>query len=201
MTVRVYVEGGGDTACLRRQCRKGFSTFFGKAGLKGRMPKIIAGGGRQKTFDDFRTACEGAGKEDFIVLLVDGEDPVKSGNGSWAHLENRDGWDKPGNVTDDNAHLMVQCMEAWFLADKDTLDEFFGDKFNLNALPAGPEVEDIAKADILNGLEKATRHCDRKGRYRKGRHSFEILARIDPARVTKASPHARSLIGILIANS
>ena len=29
-------------------------------------------------------------------------------------------------ATDEQAHLMVQCMEAWFLADRETLAAVFG---------------------------------------------------------------------------
>jgi hypothetical protein len=93
---------------------------------------------------------------------------------------------------------MVQCMEAWFLADKDTLAAFFGNGFNRGALPSNPVIEDVAKLDVMNGLKAATRHCGKKGEYGKGRHSFEILARIDPARVTAASPHAKRLVETLI---
>ena len=33
MTVKVYVEGGGDQAPLKRKCREGFAKFFGKTAL------------------------------------------------------------------------------------------------------------------------------------------------------------------------
>jgi hypothetical protein len=197
VNVKVYVEGGGLTNALRTRCREGFSEFFRKAGLEGRMPRIVAGGGRREAFDDFCTALKKAGVEDFIVLLVDSEAPVAAGNGPWMHLKSRDEWDKPVAATDDNAHLMVQCMEAWFLADKDTLAAFFGNGFNRGALPARPEIEDVAKADVLNGLKAATRHCGKKGEYGKGRHSFEILALLDPAKVTGTSPYAKRLVDTL----
>ena len=201
MNVKVYVEGGGDARALRTRCREGFSEFFRKAGLEGRMPRIVASGGRQQAFKDFCTALNRAGADNFIVLLVDAEAPVAPGDGPWNHLHGRDAWERPAAAGKDNIHLMVQCMEAWFLADKDTLAEFFGNGFNQGALPAGPEIEEVAKLDVLDGLKAATRHCGKrgkKGEYGKGRHSFEILARIDPARVTEASPHARCLVETLI---
>lgn len=198
MNLKVYVEGGGDTNALRTRCREGFSEFFRKAGLEGRMPRIVASGGRQQAFDDFCTALKKAGANDFIVLLVDAEAPVVTENGPWNHLHDRDAWERPAAAGDENAYLMVQCMEAWFLADKDTLAEFFGNGFNRGALPARAEVEDVAKLDLMNRLKAATRHCGKKGEYGKGRHSFEILARINPARVAGASPHARRLIETLI---
>lgn len=201
MSVKVYVEGGGDGRDLKVKCRRGFSTLFSKASLDGRMPRIIACGARDKTYRDFRTALAYAADNDFIVLLVDSEDPVAVGAGPWLHLKNRDNWDTPGGAADDNAHLMVQCMEAWFLADKDALARYFGDGFNLNALPGRPDVENISKSDIKNGLKSATKQCKPKGEYHKGRHSFAVLTELDPEKVTAASPHAARLVAVLKANA
>lgn len=45
MSVKVYVEGGGDhNKALQTQWRKGFSEFFLRAGLEGRMPAVVACG-------------------------------------------------------------------------------------------------------------------------------------------------------------
>ena len=194
--VSVYVEGGGDSREMRARCRKGFSSFLEKANLVGRMPRIIACGGRNSAFDKFRTALGSRNAEEFIVLLVDSEDPVTHGSPAWLHLRNRDGWEKPDEATDENAHLMVQCMEAWFLADKDNLAAYFGHRFNRNALPGRQEIEDVAKDDVLGGLKNATRQC-KKGEYGKGRHSFDILEQTDPAKVVDASPHASRLVETL----
>ena len=163
------------------------------------MPRIVASGGRVKAFEDFRNALKKAGAEDFIVLLVDSEDGVRVEEGSWAHLKRRDNWDKPAAATDDNAHLMVQCMESWFLADQDKLAAFFGDGFNRGALPARLAVEDIPKQDVLKGLQAATRNRGKQGEYHKGRHAFRILSCLDPEKVTAASPHARRLVETLLA--
>lgn len=197
MNVKVYVEGGGDTNALKTRCRQGFSEFFRKAGLEGCMPRIVASGGRQQAFDDFCTALNKAGEGDFIVLLVDSEAAVANGSASWVHLKARDNWDKPATATDDNAYLMVQCMEAWFLADKDALAAYFGDGFNPGALPARADIENISKADIFTGLKAATGKCNKKGEYGKGRHSFDILSRIDPTKVIVASEHAKQLVDTL----
>lgn len=197
MKGKVYVEGGGDNRFLRAQCRQNFKKFFCKAGLKGRMPRIVASGGRVKAFEDFRNALKNAGTESLIILLVDSEDGVEAG--PWAHLKRRDNWHKPAAATDDNAHLMAQCMESWFLADKDKLAAFFGDGFNRGALPARLAVEEIPKEDVLNGLKAATRNCGKQGEYHKGRHSFKILSCLDPEKVTAASPHARRLVKTLLS--
>lgn len=197
MSLKIYVEGGGDTNALRTKCRRGFSEFFRKAGLEGRMPRVVASGGRQEAFEDFCTSLGKARTGDFIALLVDSEAPIPAGSNPWMHLKARDNWDRPATATDDNAHLMVQCMEAWFLADKDNLAAFFGNGFNRNALPSRADVENIAKTQALDGLRSATRLCDPEGEYGKGRHSFDILARLDPQKVVAASAYAKRLVDTL----
>lgn len=194
--VKVYVEGGGTGRDLRTRCRMGFSSFFEKASLAGRMPQVIACGGRQAAFDKFRTALRSSDEEEFIVLLVDSEGAVAEGAGPWCHLRARDGWDRPGDASDENAHLMVECMENWFLADKDGLAAYFGPGFNRNALPARPDIERVSKVEALDGLKNATRRS-RKGEYGKGRHSFDILEQADSVRILAASPHASRLVDTL----
>ncbi len=201
MKVTVYVEGGGDRRKLKTECRYGFRDFLLKAGLAGSMPAIFAGGGRQKTYGSFCAALAQAADNEFIVLLVDSEDPVAEGAGPWTHLQTRDKWQKPAAATDKNAHLMTQCMESWFFADKDALAAYFGAGFKRNALSAREKIENIPKADVESGLKAATRHCRPKGKYDKGRHSFQILARLDPAKVAAASPHAKLLICTLKAKA
>ena len=201
MKIIVHVEGGGKTRELKKKCRRSFGEFFRKAGLKGRLPRIFAGGSRGKTYGAFRDALDRAGQNDFIVLLVDSEGPVADSSGPWPHLRTRDDWDKPEDATVDNAHLMVQCMEAWFIADKDRLVKFFGQGFNRNALPGNRNIEEVAKADVLDGLRNATRQCQPKGEYGKGQHSFELLSEIDPAKVMAASPHAKRLVDTLLAKA
>ena len=101
-------------------------------------------------------------------------------------MENREDWDKHSEATDENAHLMVQCMEAWFLADKNALANYYGKGFNENSLPRRIEIEQVPKSDIEEGLKMATRQCT-KGRYDKGSHSFAILAELNPEKVIAAS--------------
>ena len=198
MSIKVYVEGGGDSDLLKRQCRGGFKEFFEKAGLKGRLPKVIPCGSREKTYDRFCTAINDAEAGSFIVLLVDSEAAVTSGDSPWEHLRKRDSWTQPSAATDDSAQLMVQCMEAWFVADRESLSAYFDKDFNAAALPARDDVEAIAKDGFEPALKQATKSCSKgKGTYRKGRHSFELLECLDPSKVMKSSPHARRLIDAL----
>jgi hypothetical protein len=198
VSVRLYVEGGGDhNKALQTLCRKGFSEFLRKAGFTGRMPRIVACGGRRQAFDDFETAYQ-QDTQSPPVLLVDSEGPLQS-RSQWAHVEQRpgDGWKKPSGATDDQLHLMVQAMEAWFHADVKELETFYGQHFRANALSRrADDVESIPKADLFSGLKAATANCQ-KGEYSKGDHSFHILARIDPAKVRAASPSCERFLAAL----
>jgi hypothetical protein len=93
---------------------------------------------------------------------------------------------------------MVQAMESWFHADRTALGEYYGGGFRESALSARTNVEDIPRADLFEGLKRATRDCQ-AGEYSKGQHSFKILGRIDPAKVRAASPHAERLLATLAA--
>ena len=201
--VKIYVEGGGDAAALKTACRQGFTMFLEAAGLKGHMPRVVACGGRQDAFESYCTAVQSG---DDAVLLVDSEAPVlaqhQEGAESatwqpWGHLKQRqgDGWDKPADVADTDCHLMVQCMESWFLADKATLKKFFGQGFKERSLPAaGNAVETVSKEFVYQSLANATKDCKTKAQYGKGEHSFKLLALVDPAAVTAASPWAARLV-------
>lgn len=195
---KVYVEGGGDGNMLRTKCRRAFREFLEKAGLEGRISKIVACGSRRNAYDDFCTALGMASPDEFVVLLVDSEAPVEAMHGPWQHLKARpgDNWDRPPGATDENAHLMVQCMEAWFLADRGAVADFYGNGFLANSLPANPNVEEIPKGRLMNSLAHAVRHT-RKGSYDKGSHSFEILAELDPDLVCNVSAAAKRLVDTL----
>ncbi|MCK5796613.1 MAG: DUF4276 family protein [Deltaproteobacteria bacterium] len=198
----LFVEGGGDhNDALKTECRKGFRIFLEKTGFAGRMPKIIACGGRQNAYDQFSIAVSKAAQGDVTLLLVDSEAPVSSAPEAarpWEHVRNRqgDGWLKPKGATHDALHFMVECMENWFLADKEAVESFFAQGFRQSAIPANPQVEKISKPDVLDGLINATRDT-KKGTYGKGAHSFKILARIDPAKVRQVAPYAERLLSHL----
>jgi hypothetical protein len=198
VSVQVFVEGGGDQHYTLAACREGFASFFKKVCPERHRPRIIACGSRGVAFDKFKTALRDA-KADFVILLVDSEGPVDPGHSPWRHLKERtgDGWEQPEGAADDQAHLMVQCMESWFLADREALAAHYGQGFRPNALPSNPDIETIAKADVLRRLEDATRQTKTKGKYDKTRHGFALMALIDPKKVREASPHADRLCVIL----
>ena len=193
MSVKLYVEGGGDSKELKSACRRAFTKFLEKAGVAGKMPRIVACGGRKNAYDSFETAhvCENGA----AMLLVDAEEPVTA-PGAWEHLADRENWARPPGATDEQCHLMVQAMESWFLADVDGLASFYGNGFRSRSLPQNPNIEQVSKQDINDGLNRATRDVT-KGQYSKGKHSFEILAKLDPTKVRNASPYADHFIRAL----
>ena len=91
--------------------------------------------------------------------------------------------------------MMVQAMETWLLADRNTLRSYFGVSFRQNALRQWPNLEDVSKRDVFDALGRATAGCPR--RYAKGAVSFELLELVDPARVEAACPHAKVLLDFL----
>jgi len=198
--VVVYVEGGGRrNRKTLDDCRRGFGELFEKVVTDGDSPKVIACADRRSTFLDFRAGIED-GRDGFLILLVDSEDPVGPGVTSWAHLNHRDNWRRPAGTRDDQAHLMVQCMESWFLADRGALANYYGQGFLINSLPRHTNIEQVARRRVERTLRHATARTQ-KGPYHKTRHGFELLTLIDPALVRQASGHAQSLFESLVAKA
>ena len=164
-----------------------------KAGLAGSMPAIVACGSRGDAYDSFSTAH--TQKDSEALLLVDAEGPMVSPN-PWQHVEAQDGWNRPPSAKDAQCHIMVQVMESWFLADVGALESFYGQGFQSGALPPNREIEKVAKDDVLAGLTRAARNT-KKGGYKKGMDSFDVLATLDPAKVMAASPWAGRLVDAL----
>ena len=174
-------------------CRQGFETFFSKVGVQ---CHIHACGPRETACKDFCLALATAKPGECLILLIDSETPVaRTEENLWEHLlpmKSR-GWKKAERATSGHLHFMVLCMEAWFMADKAALAEYFGTGFDASQLPAEKDIESISKGRLKDGLEKASEPSE-KGKYKKGRHSFAILSMINPEKVTQASPYAQRLI-------
>ena len=94
------------------------------------------------------------------------------------------------------AYFMVQQMEAWFIADRDALANYYKTGFRESALPQNRNPEDVSKQDIENGLRNATQECA-KQRYLKGRDDVGLLNALNPATVYSACPNFKSLIDFL----
>lgn len=195
MKAKIYIEGGGDSKALGSLFRKSWRTFFGAAGLNGRMPAVVRGGSRKETWDKFKAAIAKASSDEVPILLVDAEGRVASGHTVWRHLEKRDRWSRPAEVKDEQAFLMVQFMETWLVADAEGLAKYFGAAFRGSALRSWPDLEEVPRETVLDALQRASAKC--RTRYAKGRVSFELLARTDPKSVEEKCSHARRLLGHL----
>ncbi len=191
--IRLYIEGGGDSALQSTQFRQGWRIFFENAGLEGRMPAIIRGGGREDTYQDFKTAVARRKSDELPLLLVDSEELVAENTTAWAHLKNRDGWDKPTESGNEDVYLMICCMETWFLADLESLRHHFGAEWRDNAVPAWTDLEAVPKGTIFDALNKATAGCGHRA-YAKGKRSFKLLELIDPVQVDDKCPEAKRLL-------
>jgi len=191
--IKLYIEGGGDSRLQDSLFRKGWSEFFRKAGLAGRMPSTFRGGSRSKTFDAFQIAVRTKKVDELPLLLVDSESLVAAGITEWEHLKAHDGWDKPNAAGDEDAYLMICVMETWFLADLEATQTFFRNCWRDKAVPQWANLEEVAKTDIMRALEQATTDCGKK-QYAKGKLSFEILGVIDPAVVENHCPSAKRLL-------
>lgn len=190
MKVTIYVEGGGDNEDTITRCREGFRGYCSNAAPNAQRPKIVPCGGRQQTFGRFRNAAVICAVGRSCVLLVDSEGPA-GGRAAKVVLSSRDGWDF-ARLDDHRVFLMVQAMEAWFLADREALSGFYGAGFLAASLPGSPtNVEGVAKSDLERALKHASKPAKTKGEYQKVKHGFAVLALIDPGKVEKASPHAK----------
>ncbi|MCC5623222.1 DUF4276 family protein [Nostoc sp. CHAB 5715] len=228
MNIYIYIEGTGDeddtelllrprpgfrsgirsgketTTGLRPGFRKFFQNLYDIAGENIKI-FIVMCGSRRDAYEDFQTALESQ-PEAFNVLLVDAESPVDSTVTPWEHLRNRTE-DHPWildavNFEDDWCHLMVQTMEAWFIADIDALREFYGEGFREDTILQGMaryhSVEKVSKVTLKVWLEAATRRTDKK-KYHKTNHAPELLELLDVARVRQASPYCDRLFTTLAA--
>lgn len=187
--IRIYYEG--DVLL-----KPGFSAFFAALRDRAREKRcgfdLIATNGTP--CQDFQIAIR-TRPNAWNILLKDSEGP-DSGTLS-ASLCEQNGW---GPSHEESIFWMVEMMESWFHADKDTLERFYGPGFKKNALKANPNVERISKKDLKDGLSAATKGT-RKGDYydNKTSHGPKLLASIKPELVREAAHHCQKLFQVVLA--
>lgn len=93
---------------------------------------------------------------------------------------------------------MVQTVEAWLVADHETLAEYYGQRFRASALPRRKDVEAIPKAQLFESLNQATAKTQ-KGPYAKIRHCADLLGLLKQDRVRKRARHCDQLFACLEA--
>jgi hypothetical protein len=173
----IYIEGGGDSKELHTRCRKGFRKLLENCGFTGYMPRLVACGGRDSAFGDFKIAHANKSDSDYVAMLIDSEDPLDNLD-VWEHLKRRDGWDKPFGSEDDQVLFMTTCMETWIVADRDALTKHYRSELQKSALPPLVDLESRSRHDIQNDLFHATRDCSNA--YNKGKSSFDVLEKLSP---------------------
>lgn len=192
----LYIEGGGDTGSTKGVLREGFARFFKEVFDAARRESIVfrlkCCGSRNKTIKMFSDAMKDR-PEAFNVLLLDADHPVSISR--LDHLKTHFKKSIRG-LDEKRCHLMVQVMEAWFLADIMALKTYYANDFNTKAFPKAKNVESIAKDIVLNALKEATRHTQ-KGEYHKINHASALLASIRSSEVRKASYHCDALFKTL----
>jgi len=188
--IRIYYEG-------HRLLKPGFDAFFvglhRKAEAKRWRIRLIAANSGDAACEDFATA-QRTHLNQWNILLRDSEGP-DTGKLS-AVLCTQKGWSESyaGSI-----FWMVEMMESWFHADKDALQEFYGERFNKNALKPNPKVEQIPKQDLKDGLHDATKDTGKGNYYRnKTSHGPKLLAKIKPKLVQEAAPNCKKLFDAIL---
>jgi len=189
--IRLYVEGGGNSES-RQALRKGLMVFLKElvslADRHGVKVRPIFCGSKHSAYEDFKKGLADHPRA-FNVLLVDSDGSVSQP--PWAHLNLAS-----LGTGDVHCHLMVQAMEAWFVADRAKLKDFYGRGFNDKQIPKDTDVERIEKPMLKSCLNKATRRTRQK-RYSETDHAPKLLALIDAATVRRASRHCDRLFTTL----
>lgn len=197
MSAYLYVEGGGDSSSLRRLCREGFAKLLSKSGFKGRMPNIIAKGGRGAAYEAFKFRHLKRRAGDFVAMMIDSEEPLAQLEATWPHLKQRDQWARPAGAIDDQVLFMTTCMETWIVSDRVSLKKHFGQHLKEKGLAPLDGLENRGRHDVQDALIKATRSCPNA--YQKGERSYAILGELDPAALKEHLPSFRRAVRILEA--
>jgi hypothetical protein len=198
--IRIYVEGGGDQKEIKASFRRAFGELLKEIRELARGKRIgwtiIACGSGGSAYDDFQLGLS-SHPDAFNILLLDAEGPLQHKN-PWDHLRMRSGHPlkKLQGTEDENCHLMVEIMENWFLADRQTLRDYYGREFQESAIPGRNDVENIPKQQVYDCLKRATRKTQ-KGEYHKTRHAPEILEKIKPELIQAKAKYCRRLFAVL----
>src|ERR1022692_2940269 len=133
--IRIYFEGD-------KSLKAGFDAFLQE--IRERATShckvwIVATGGTPER--DFGIAMR-KHPAAWNVLLRDSEGPLQP--------------NRPASLAG-SIFWMVEMMESWFHADKDALEAYYKTGFRKDALRANPNVEEIAKRDLIEGLKAATK--------------------------------------------
>jgi hypothetical protein len=123
--IRIYFEGG-------KLLEPGFDAFFEEIKMRAKERRcgfqLIAGRSGETACRDFEIALR-THPDAWNILLRDSEGPADAN--SSASLCRQHSWDQ---VQADSIFWMVEMMEAWFHADKEALQKFYGSGLKESAL-------------------------------------------------------------------
>jgi hypothetical protein len=176
----LFVEGEPHTP--NGDLRQGLSKLLEQK-LKGKLPKMILGGGKSQTIKKFKTNKL---KAQQFLLLIDLDKPEE-------YLKS----DLEANELSEyseNIFYMVQEMENWFLSQPDILDRFYGKdnngKFVSQKLPKKKAIEIAHPDEEPQRLTKNTK----RGEYHKIKHAVELLKLLDCTKLENEFSEFKRLI-------
>jgi hypothetical protein len=186
--IRIYFEGD---KCLTPGFRAFLNEIFERARARRCKVNLIAAGGTPaRDFDiAIRTHLDALN-----ILLLDSDERPDGAQRTSAFIATQ-GWT---NAHKDSIFWMVEMMEPWFHADKDALQRFYRDGFRREVMKPNPNVEQISKKDLEDGLKEATKNS-KKGAYHKTKHAPSLLEAIKPNRVREAAPNCDRLFKIVLS--
>lgn len=188
MRAVIYIEGGASgpnpdgssSKYLTTRCQQAFHKLLDAMEFKGRKPRLVACGGRGRVYDRFCTDHRAG--DGYIAMWIDSEEPMGNVESAWDHLgkvTTVSAWKKPEGAVDDQVLFMTTCMETWIVADRVALREHYKHQLNENPLPQVTGLEDKWRHDVQDRLVLASKDCPNG--YAKGKRSFAILEKLNPA--------------------
>lgn len=194
MSACIYIEGGATgpgSKELSIRCQEAFHKLLDHMGFedwKKKQPHLVACGGRKAVYDRFCIALEMSGGE-YVAMWIDSEEPMANIEKAWNHLQQVTTvprWESPAGAKDEQVLFMATCMETWIVADIAALKEHYGQYLQESALPPLVALENRDRHDVQEKLIKASRNCSNA--YSKGKRSFDVLAKLNPATLRQHLP-------------
>jgi hypothetical protein len=178
----LFIEGEPNSP--NGDLRQGLSKLLEQQ-LKGKLPKMILGGGKSQTINKFKTNKL---KAQQFLLLIDLDKPKE--------CLNEDLEDNKLSEYAENVFYMVQEMESWFLSQPKILDKFYGKDKNgklVSQKMTKKKAIEIAHPD--EELRRLTQNLVKPcGEYHKIRHAVELLKLLDCSQLASEFTEFKRLI-------
>ena len=149
----------------------------------------------RKLVKDFLRSCRSQ-PSNVNVLLVDSEGPIPDTTSAIRSLRAQSIWDGSVDCDDDQVNLMVQAMEAWFIADPQALINHFGQDFGIKALPSPQNAESVSPSDLTTAIREGLRNSGRR-RYDKVTDGMKLLQLVDHVELRRYCRHFQRLMDYL----